>query len=102
MHEQQRPQQLVNDILLVNLLKDIGTNHCVKIRFHELKHKIQISVIFGADDVHQADDIVMTSKLLQTKGKLTIHNSESCDALSSWMAKLRKSKRHFKPQHLLA
>jgi len=48
----------------------------MQISLHEIKHHIQILVIFGFDDVDKSDDVLMTVEFLQehhlTEGPLSI------------------------------
>ena len=38
---------LVDDILFVNIFQDVGPNHCVQVRVHEIKHQVNVTVIFS-------------------------------------------------------
>ena len=76
MHELQTLQHLVNDILLVYVLKDIGSNNGVKIGIHKIEHKVYVSVILCSDDILKSDNVLMTGQLLQendfSEGSLSV------------------------------
>ncbi len=58
-------EYLINDVLLVDVLEDIGADNCVKIRVHKVEDQIDVPIVLGANDILQADDILMTGQLLQ-------------------------------------
>ena len=65
MHIFKTLQVLIDDILLVDIFEDVGTDYCVKIGIHEVEDKIDITVVFSANDILQSNDVLVTRKLLQ-------------------------------------
>lgn len=65
MHVLQAFQHLVNDVLLVNVLEDIGPNNSMQISVHEVKDEVNISVVLSSDYVLQSDNVFMSRQLLQ-------------------------------------
>lgn len=61
MHEFQTLKDLVNNILFVDIFKDISSDDCMQVRIHEIKDNINISIVFGSDYILQSNDILMTS-----------------------------------------
>ena len=51
MHVFQTLEALINDVLFMNIFKDIGTNDCVQVRIHEIEDKVDISIIFGTNRI---------------------------------------------------
>ena len=64
MHIFKTLQVLIDDILLVDIFEDVGTDYCVKIGIHEVEDKIDITVVFSANDILQSNDVLVTRKLL--------------------------------------
>jgi hypothetical protein len=64
-HEFQTLQNLVDNVLLVNVFKDICPNDCVEICIHEIKYEVDIAVIFSANDVLETDNVLVTGEFLQ-------------------------------------
>lgn len=56
---------LVDDVLLVNVFEEVGTDDSVQIRLHEVEHKVEVLIVFGADDVEESDDVGMACEFLQ-------------------------------------
>ena len=65
MHVLQALQDLVDDVLLVDIFEDVGTDDSVKISVHEVEDEVDISVVFCADYVLQANNVLVASQLLQ-------------------------------------
>lgn len=55
---------LVDDVLLVNILQQVGTDHCVQIRLHKVKHQVEVLIVFGTDYGEECDDVGMASQFL--------------------------------------
>ena len=76
MHVLQTLENLVDDILLMDLFQDVGTDDGVEVGIHEVENEIDISVVFRSDDVLEPDDVFMADELLQeddlTEGSLCI------------------------------
>ena len=56
-------EYLVNDVLLVHFFQDPGPDYLVEVRFHELEHQVNVSVVFRTQNVEQSDDILMVQLL---------------------------------------
>ena len=65
MHVLQALKHLINDVLLVDVLEDIGADNCVKIRVHKVEDQIDVPIVLGTNDILQADYILMPRQLLQ-------------------------------------
>ena len=64
-HVLQALEHLVDDVLLVDVLKDIGADHRMQVSVHEVKHQVDVAVVFGTHHVLQADDVLVARQLLQ-------------------------------------
>jgi len=58
-------ENLVDDILLVDVFKDVRPNDCVQIRVHKVEDEINVSVIFSSNNILQSNDVLMAGQLLQ-------------------------------------
>ena len=58
-------EHLVNDVLFVYVFEDVRANHRVQVGVHEVKDEVDVTVVLGADNVLQADDVFMAGELLQ-------------------------------------
>ena len=58
-------EDLVHDVLLVNVFKDIGSNDGVQVGVHEVKYQVNVAVVFGTDHILQNNDVLVASQLLQ-------------------------------------
>ncbi len=58
-------QNLIDDVLLVDIFEDVGTDNCMKIRVHKVEDQINISIVLGANYILQSDDVLMPRQLLQ-------------------------------------
>lgn len=65
MHVLQTFQDLVDYILFVDVLEYISTNYCMKICVHKVKDKVNVAVVFGADDVLQSNNVFVPGEFLQ-------------------------------------
>ena len=67
---------LVNDVLLVDVLKNVRTNYRVQVSIHEVKHEVDISIVLSSDHILQPDYVFMPRELLKkdnlTEGTLCI------------------------------
>jgi hypothetical protein len=64
-HVLQTLEDLIHDVLLMNVFEDVGSDDGVEICVHEIEHQVDVAVIFGADDVLQANDVLVAGQLLQ-------------------------------------
>lgn len=39
-------EALINDILLVYVLEDVGSDDCVQVRVHEVEHEVNVPIVF--------------------------------------------------------
>jgi hypothetical protein len=58
-------EALINDVLLVDILENICSDNGVQICIHEIKNKVNISIILRPDYVLKSNDVFMTVQLLQ-------------------------------------
>ena len=65
MHVLQAFQDLVDDVLLVDIFEDVGTDDSVKISVHEVEDEVNVTIVFSADYVLKANNVLVTSQLLQ-------------------------------------
>ena len=64
-HELERLEQLVHDVLLVDLLQDVGANHRVQVRLHVLEDEIDVPVVLRLQHVQKPNDVFVVVHLLQ-------------------------------------
>ena len=64
-HVLQALENLVDDVLLMDLFQDVGTDDSMEVGIHEVENEIDISVVFRPDDVLQSDDVLVADELLQ-------------------------------------
>jgi len=64
-HVLQTFQDLVDDVLLVDIFEDVGTDDSVKISVHEVEDEVNVTIVFSADYVLKANNVLVTSQLLQ-------------------------------------
>lgn len=50
MHILQSLEELVHNILLVYLFKNVGSDNCMKVCLHVVENKVYVPVIFGLQD----------------------------------------------------
>ena len=65
MHIFKTLQVLIDDILLVDIFEDVGTDDSVKISVHEVEDEVNVTIVFSADYVLKANNVLVTSQLLQ-------------------------------------
>ena len=58
-HVLQTFKHLVDDILLVDVFQDVGSDNCMKVCVHEVEHEVDVFVILCSDHVLQSNDIFM-------------------------------------------
>ena len=59
MHVFQTLENLVYDVLLMYIFKNVGSDHSMEISVHEVEHQVNVSVIFSSDNILKADNIFM-------------------------------------------
>jgi len=65
MHVFQALEYLVDDILLVDIFENVGTDHCVQVSVHEVENKIDVAIVLSSDYVLKTDNVLVTGQLLQ-------------------------------------
>ena len=65
MHILQALKALVNNVLLVDVLENIGPNDSLLVRVHEVKIEINIPVILSLNHILKPNDILVPIQLLQ-------------------------------------
>ena len=48
-----------NNVLFVDLLQNVGSHHCMEIRFHEIENQINVAVVFCLEVLGETDDVVV-------------------------------------------
>lgn len=56
---------LVQDILLVDRLHDVGPNDGVEVGLHEIEHQVDVLVVLSFEDIEQRDDVGVSVEFLQ-------------------------------------
>ena len=76
MHVLQALKHLIDDILLVDVFEDIGTDDGVEIGIHKVEDEVDVTIVFSSDHVLKADDVLVTGQLLEeddlTEGALGV------------------------------
>jgi len=65
MHELKTFQVLVDDVLLVDVFEDVGSNDSMQVSVHEVEDEIYIAIVFSSDHVLKSDYILMAGQFLQ-------------------------------------
>lgn len=75
-HELETLQVLVDNVLLVDVFEDVGADHSMQVCVHEVEYQVDIAVIFSANYVLEANNVLMARQLLQendlTEGTLGV------------------------------
>ena len=82
MHELEAFQVLVDDVLLVDVLQDVGSDNGMQVSIHEVEYEVYIAIVFSSDHILQSDYIFVASQLLQ-KDDLTKSSLGICGVLKS-------------------
>ena len=64
-HKLQALQVLVDDVLLVDVLKDVGSDDGMQVCVHEVEDEVDVAIIFSSNHILQSDDVLVASQLLQ-------------------------------------
>lgn len=56
---------LVDDVLLVDILQQVGSYDRMEISFHEVEYQIEVLIVFGSDNGEKGDNIGMACEFLQ-------------------------------------
>lgn len=65
MHVLEALEHLIDNVLLVNVFKDISADDCMEVSVHKIEDKVDIAVVFCADNVLKADDILVAVQFLK-------------------------------------
>jgi len=65
MHVLQTLQDLVNNVLLVDVFENVGSDDCMQICVHKIKDKIDIAVILSPNHILESNYVLVPSQLLQ-------------------------------------
>mmetsp|Transcript_35640 Transcript_35640/g.57417 ORF Transcript_35640/g.57417 Transcript_35640/m.57417 type:complete len:443 (+) Transcript_35640:359-1687(+) len=65
MHELERLEELIDDVLLVNLLQDVGTDYRMQIRLHVVADEVNVLIIVGLEHIQQPYDVFVAVEFLQ-------------------------------------
>lgn len=76
MHILQALKHLIDDILLVDVFEDIGTDDGVEVGIHKVEDEVDVAIVFSSDHVLKADDVLVTRQFLEeddlTEGALGV------------------------------
>lgn len=64
-HELQALQVLVDDVLLVDVFEDVGSDDRMQVSIHEVEDEVDIAVIFSSNHILQPDNVLVACQLLQ-------------------------------------
>ena len=64
-HELEALQVLVDDVLLVDVFKDVGPDDSVQVSIHEVENEVDVAIVLSSDHVLQSDYILVARQLLQ-------------------------------------
>jgi hypothetical protein len=56
---------LVEHVLLVYGLHDVGADDCVEVGLHEVEDEVDVLVVLGAEDAEEGDDVGVAVEFLQ-------------------------------------
>ena len=65
-------QRLVHDELLVHRLQDVGPDHSMQVRLHEVEDKVDVLVVLGLHEILQRNDVGMFLGRLQRQQVLDL------------------------------
>ena len=65
MHVFEALQHLIDDVLLVDVFKDVGADDCMQVGVHEVEDKVNVAVVLGTHYVLNPDDVLVVRQLLQ-------------------------------------
>ena len=51
MHVLETLQTLVDNVLLVDVFQNVGSDDSVQVSVHEIEHQVDVAVVFSTDDV---------------------------------------------------
>ena len=57
-HELERLEDLVHNVLLVYVHEDVRADHRVQVRLHVVEGEVDVAVVVGLDDGEQPHDVV--------------------------------------------
>ena len=81
-HVFQTLKALVNDILLMNVLQNVGSDDRVQVRIHEIENQVYISIVFRPNHILKSNDVFVTIQFLQEdnlpEGSLRISSVLKC------------------------
>lgn len=76
MHVLEAFQALVNNVLLVNIFQDIGSDHCVQVGVHKVEYQVDVAIILGSHHILQSNNVFVAGQFLQeddlTEGALGV------------------------------
>ena len=64
-HVFQALEYLVDDILLVDVFENVGTDHCVQVSIHEVEDEVDVTIVLSSDYVLKTDYVLVAGQLLQ-------------------------------------
>lgn len=55
---------LIHNVLNMDRFQYLGLDNCVEVSVHKFKHKVDVYIITGLDDIEQLDYIIVTGEFL--------------------------------------
>ena len=65
MHVLQAFQVLVDDVLLVDVFEDIGSDNSMQVSIHEVEDEVDIAIVLRANHILKPNNVLVTRQLLQ-------------------------------------
>jgi len=54
-------QSLIDDVLLVNVLKNVCSDNCVQVSLHVVEYKVDVSIVLCSDHIEESDDVLVSA-----------------------------------------
>ena len=64
-HVLQAFQVLVDDVLLVDVFEDIGSDNSMQVSIHEVEDEVDIAIVLRANHILKPNNVLVTRQLLQ-------------------------------------
>jgi len=75
-HELEALEILIDDVLLVYVFQNVGSDNCVQVSVHEIENQVDVTIVLSSNHVLQSNYILVARQLLQkydlTEGPLGI------------------------------
>ena len=64
-HVLQAFQVLVDDVLLVDVFEDVGSDNSMQVSIHEIEDEVDIAIVLRANHILKPNNVLVTRQLLQ-------------------------------------